>query len=406
MRVGIVGGGITGLALAHALACRGRDFVLFEKSGHWGGAIRTEFTNGRVAEFGPQRMRLTASVRRLVHDLGLGSQVVAAAPKAETFILSKEGIRPFSDLIPMLNRRPDPPESPETRLGAWLRHTCGDAAYRGLVGPVVAATFASDPDEMLRRPVLPLVEEMLAGLIARGSAPPAFTFRDGLSVLPGALAARYREFLRPGTAVGAIRRADDCLEIQAGEGPGEVVDRVVLTGSGPDMAPLLAEVAPAAAARLARLRYNTIRIVALDTEGCPPGFGYRTALDMPLRTQGVTWNASVFAGDGDTGREGICTAFLGGLTDTDVASWPDERVGRVAAREFEQVHGFGAEPLAVASASLPAWDTSWAAIEGGLELPENVTLASTCAERLAISSRIARAGTLARDLSARSDAES
>ena len=62
MRIGIVGGGITGLALTHALARRGIDSVLFERSTRPGGVIQTRVCDGDTFEVGPQRTRLTWTV--------------------------------------------------------------------------------------------------------------------------------------------------------------------------------------------------------------------------------------------------------------------------------------------------------------------------------------------------------
>jgi phytoene dehydrogenase-like protein len=49
----VVGGGIAGLAAAHALQEAGRDALLLEASSRFGGVILTEKTGGFVVEAGP-----------------------------------------------------------------------------------------------------------------------------------------------------------------------------------------------------------------------------------------------------------------------------------------------------------------------------------------------------------------
>jgi protoporphyrinogen/coproporphyrinogen III oxidase len=66
----IIGGGISGLALAHQLAERGRPFVLLEASARVGGVIRSGRVEGHLLEWGPQRGRLTREFAGLVDDLG------------------------------------------------------------------------------------------------------------------------------------------------------------------------------------------------------------------------------------------------------------------------------------------------------------------------------------------------
>ena len=54
MTVGIVGAGITGLALTQDLRERGVDTVAFEATAEPGGVIRSTTVDGRVVEHGPQ----------------------------------------------------------------------------------------------------------------------------------------------------------------------------------------------------------------------------------------------------------------------------------------------------------------------------------------------------------------
>src|SRR5690606_41488037 len=76
--IGIVGAGITGLALAHCLSALGVEYVVLEAGEAAGGVIRTVRADGRVLELGPQRMRMTAELERLVAELGLAEECIEA----------------------------------------------------------------------------------------------------------------------------------------------------------------------------------------------------------------------------------------------------------------------------------------------------------------------------------------
>ncbi|WP_419935716.1 protoporphyrinogen oxidase [Candidatus Palauibacter sp.] len=420
MRVGIIGGGITGLALTHALARLGVDSILFERSGEVGGVIRTTRHRGRVVELGPQRTRLVAPVRRLVEDLELGPEILEAKPGARLFIWARGGLRVVptrpggllaGDLLSPAGRARvalepftgglDPGES----VARYFRRKGGGEAYRRLFGPLISATFGSDPETMSAGRVLPMllgplgVRRSLLAAARRwkpGASHSACTFRAGMSTLPSAIAARHRERVRLSAPVEVLRRSGRGFEIgHGGARPdAEVVDEVVITAPAPDAARLLRTLSPEAADRLSRLRYNPIVVCPLDVEGAGEGFGFQVAFGERWRTRGVTWNASLF------GREGVCTAYLGGGLDPEVAGWDSARLESTAAAEYEAIHGAAAAPIRTARPRLPAYDDSWAALDG-LELPRGITLAAGYTGRLGISSRIAEAEAVALRIAAK-----
>ncbi|WP_419860135.1 protoporphyrinogen oxidase [Candidatus Palauibacter sp.] len=419
MRVGIIGGGITGLALTHALARRSVDSILFEGADDVGGVIRTARHDGRVVELGPQRTRLSPPVRRLVDELELRGEILEARPGARLFIWARGRLRVVptrprglltGDLLSPAGRTRAALEPftrgirPQESVARYFRRKLGREAYARLFGPLVSATFGSDPETMPAARILPMFlgplgvkRSLLAAAQRRepGAAPPAFTFREGMGTLPRAIARRHAERVRVSAPVEEIRRSGQRFEIgHGGARPdSEAVDHVVIATPAPVAAQLLRPVAPAAADRLAGLRYHRVAVVPLEVERAPEGFGFQVALGERWRTRGVTWNASLFR------REGLCTAYLGGGLDPDVAAWNSARVERTAAEEYEAIHGVAAAPLRTARPRLPAYDGSWTALDG-LDLPTGITLAAGYTGRLGISSRIAEAESVAERLAA------
>ncbi len=418
MRVGIVGGGITGLALTHALWRVGVESVLFERADVPGGVIRTRELDGHLLELGPQRTRWVRPVRRLVDELGLDSRVLRARPGARLFIWRDGRLRGVpttpagvlrADLLSVPGRLRllcEPLSGPlghDETVAAYFRRKVGDEAYRVLFGPLMSATFASDPECMPARHSLPMLLGPLGVrrslLIAtRRRRPtrdaPACTFVGGMRELPEALAARHGARVRRGTEVVSLERAGGAVEIRLSDGGCVAVDRVVLTTPAPVTGRLLSAIAPDAADRLAGLAYHEVATVQLAVPRTPEGFGFQVAFGEELRTRGVTWSASLF------GRSPVtAAAYLGGGRDPEIRGWRDERVAEVAAAEYRAVHGVGATVLAVSRASLPAYDDSWDRLEG-LTLPSDVRLAANYRARLGISGRIAEAEALALALAA------
>lgn len=415
--IAIVGAGVTGLALAHALAESATDCIVFEAADRPGGVIRTVHHGGHILEDGPQRTRLTPPLRALIASLSLESRLVLAPDDLPLRIYSRGRLRlaPFdragllrTDLLSaaqkfrlLLEPLASAANSDET-VAAFLARRFGRAAYERLLGPLFGGLYASDPADMLVRHALaPTLRDMgvrrsllfaFLGRRAGGGTAPAVSFGKGLGTLTDALAARAATKLHLGARVTELRDESDAIRI-AVHGLGDLrVDHVVLTTPADEAAGLLRAAAPHAAVRLASLRYNPLAVVHLRARRAPPaGLGYQVAFGEPLRTRGVTFNDSLF------GRSGIHTAFLGGARDPDIVGEGDASIGGIAAEELERVTGCDPEVLRVTRTRVPAWDRSWTALEG-LALPPRVHLCANYESRIGIPGRIAAAAAIARRL--------
>lgn len=421
--IGIVGAGITGLSLAHELARRDVPHVVFEASERPGGVIRSGRVAGRLLEWGPQRGRLTETLRVYVRELGLEEELITAPPDLPLYVYADGKLRraPFSawglvsgDLlswpaklrIPLeiFTRGPDP----EERVADFFVRKIGREAYERFVGPLYGGLYASDPANMevglslgyaLRE--FGIERSLLVSLLRRGdsiSPPPACSFTDGMQTLTDALFEANRDTIRLASPVRGVRPAGDgigrwSLELDEGEA---VVDRVVLSCPARAAARILQPVAPDAAERVASLRYNPLGVVHLHAETDLEGMGYQVSLDQDLATRGVTWNTCLFD------RDGVYTAYLGGAKSPEVVEKPDEELGRIAAEEFARVTGYGAGVLSVAREAMPAWDVTWRAIRR-LELPAGILVASNWESRPGIPGRLSQARRLARALAGRGE---
>jgi protoporphyrinogen/coproporphyrinogen III oxidase len=416
----IIGAGITGLALSGELMKRDVPHVVLESSDRPGGVIRSGRIAGTVVEWGPQRTRLTAGVRQLVDELGLHDELLLAPPDLPLLILARGRLRRVpltlrdlaaTDLFSvraklrlLLEPLAGAPR-PEESVAAYLSRRFGRAAYRDMMGPLFGGLYASDPEDMLcRHGLLPLLRQLgieraaLPALLRRqltgAGAIHACSFHDGMQTLTDALYQRAREHVRLDTPVREVR-------LTGGQGAVVVTDRdeiaarhVVLTTSAPVAASLLKATLPALSGSLAALHYNRFAIVHMHAQVDLPAMGYQVALGEPFTTRGVTFNQALF------GRAGIYTAFLGGARQPDVVTWGDDRIGALAASEFEGVVGAQAKILDVTRVEIPAWDRSWTAMDD-VKVPPTLLLSANYAARAGIPGRLAEAALLARRLGPR-----
>ncbi|HEX6939549.1 MAG TPA: protoporphyrinogen oxidase [Longimicrobiales bacterium] len=422
----IVGAGITGLVLAHELARGGREFLVLEAAPAPGGVIRTLEIEGRLFEAGPQRTRLVPPVAALVRELGLEDELVTAPAGLPLYVYRAGRLRPVpfsigaafsTDVVSWRGKLRILLEPftagarPDESVADFLTRKFGREAYEAMLGPLYGGLYASDPADMLMRWTLSRALEtfgiegsVLAALARRawaggrrggrgrgpGDGALACSFRSGMRALPEALYRTHCARIRLGAAARALRRgrAGYVVETDAGDIP---ADAVVLTVPADAAARLLGDIAPEAAARLARLTYNPLAVAYLDADVDTPAMGYQVAFGERLETRGVTFNAHMF------GRAGVYTAYLGGAKNPGLVELPDDRIGAIAAAEFERVTGRPARAVHVARTRMPAWDRSWEALDG-MALPAGVHVAANWESRAGIPGRIARARELARQL--------
>lgn len=422
--VGIVGAGITGLSLVHSLAERGVDSVALEASDEPGGVISTREVDGHILEVGPQRMRKTPGVAELAEAAGVADEFVEAREEQlYVYADGNLGRAPLSvsnffgtDLLswPGKLRMVAEPLTkqgrPEETAEELFVRKFGREAYEKFIGPLYGGIYGSDPAEMPAAFALEglLKREEQAGSllqafrqrVGKGHTPPPVTFEDGNQTLPNALFETYRdrvELEAPVTGIEPVGGGGESSEpagpyrLDTPEGSYEV-DHVVVTTPAGVAGDLLADLADSAD-ELGELRYNPLALVFLEADHDWVGKGYQVGYGEDLHTLGVSWNSRMF------GRDGVQTAFLGGMHEPEIVEKDDETLGDIASHEFEEVVGAPASVIAVErlDVGFPAWDQTWWALDD-LELPADVTLATNYTARMGIPSRVREARELAEKL--------
>ena len=413
MRVGIVGGGITGLALAHYLRDTPVEVVLLEASESVGGVIASERVDGRLLEFGPQRTRLTDEIESLVDDLDLRDDLIFADDDLPIYVYRDGRLREVPTSIPaflrtdllswrakfrLLGEPLSEPATVEESPAEIFSRKFGIDAYENLIGPLFGGIYGSDPARMSTKHALgglmklerregSLLKPALKRALSTDGAP-AFSFEEGLQTLPDALYRANRDAVRLDSPATSIREIDDGFQIDTPDGE-QAVDQVVVTTPA-DVAASLLTATSASATHLDDLAYNPLALVHLRADSDRKGLGYQIRSDEGFSTLGVSWNASAFD------RDGVYTAFLGGMKDPELVGETDERLGAIASEEFEKIMGVPAGVLSVRrlERGFPAYDDSWEALDR-IELPEGVHLATNYAARMGIPSRIRQASRLA-----------
>jgi protoporphyrinogen/coproporphyrinogen III oxidase len=374
----VVGGGISGLVCAYALAKAGIEAVVLEASHHAGGPIGSERRNGFLLELGPQSFSATAPLRALYAELGVTDQVLRAPARAPRYVLINGALKavpltPAAMLTSSFLSTPtkwriardafgstSAPDDDES-IAAFVRRKFGEDVLDRLAGPFVSGIYAGDPERLSLRSAFPQLHEaeksagsVIRGMLRAGQSrkgprerPTLQSFRDGNQILVRALAGKIGSKLRLGAeaigiGVGKSRAAK--FEVRTREAGNEqivIADHLVLATPADLAGALLRDVNPAFEPVLSGIEYAPVAVVSLgyrreDVAHSLDGFGFLVPRSSGLRTLGTVWNSSLFPGRAPAGHV-LLTSFVGGATDPAAAALPGDELAQLVHREIARV---------------------------------------------------------------------
>ncbi|MFB6272958.1 MAG: protoporphyrinogen oxidase, partial [Salinibacter sp.] len=242
--VGVIGGGVAGLAAAYQLQHEGASVHVFEASDRGGGVIRSDRVDGFLVEHGPNSIRAgSAALETIVEDLDLEGKRIWASDTADTRYVVRGGnptplprsMGSFltTDLFstraklrllaePFIGRAGVDEES----VAQFTRRRLGPEVLDYAVAPFVGGVFAGTPDKLSVRHAfarLAALEDEYGSLFlgglgralassdgeAREVPSGLFSFRNGLETLPEALAEALGDRLSLNAPVQALHRDGD-----------------------------------------------------------------------------------------------------------------------------------------------------------------------------------------------------
>jgi oxygen-dependent protoporphyrinogen oxidase len=400
-RVAIVGGGIAGLAVAHAVRAQSPDaeVVVLERGERVGGNIRSDLVDGYLCEAGPDGFLDNApATLDFVNSLGLAPRLVPSRDEARRRFIFRRGrlhdvpLSPGGFLASPLLSLPGklrvlaeplaarPPRYDESIRGFAERHI-GREAADVLVGSMVSGIFAGDAGQLSLRSAFPKMHEMEArygslfrAMLAKrrerrngnGMGAPAgrlTSFVGGMQDLTMAAAARLGSAVRTGVRVSQlnVRRGlagrsrprlvgARAFSLVCDTGLVEA-DALVLAGPAWDTANLLRECSPAAAELLAAVHTAPLAVVclgydeeALDADRGPlDGFGFLVPRGEGPRILGALWETSIYPGRAPGGKA-LVRVMIGGATDPGAVDLTDAELIATVRVDLERTMGLRVEP--------------------------------------------------------------
>jgi oxygen-dependent protoporphyrinogen oxidase len=444
--VAIVGGGIAGLSLAHALDRRGArsqgvTVTVLERSSRAGGNIRSEEVDGYLCEWGPNGfLDSVPETLELVRDLGLEAELLPSHDQAQNrYIFRKGRLHPLpggplaflkSRLLswpgklriamePFARRRPDGDET----IHAFASRRIGGEAAEVLIDPMVSGVFAGDSRALSLRACFPKMWQMetdhgglFRALLAkrRGRRGPVgaplgrlTSFRGGTEDLVRALVRARGDGLRTGVLVRSLAPSPGGYRLALEGGGALLADAVVLSGGAGESASLLHGVDPDLALGLREIPSAPLAVVCLGYEesGLPrplDGFGFLIPRGEGPRILGVLWDSSIYPGRAPSGHV-LLRAMIGGAHDPQAMALDDSALLERVRQDLRTTMGLQGSPTLVRvfrhPRGIPQYTVGHrerlARVEARLARYPGLYLAGSAYRGVAINSCVAEAGPLA-----------
>jgi oxygen-dependent protoporphyrinogen oxidase len=398
LEVLIIGGGISGLTVAHASGMRDKPekCELWECSDRMGGTIGTDHIDGYSVDWGPNgfldREPLTL---HLVDEIGLKHQLEPANLKSTKRFIVKDGRLhpvPFSPVKLLASGLLSPLEKARVFCEPFIPARRGDsdesvfdfaarrigrAAAETFVDPMVSGVYGGLARELSLPACFPVMREMenrygglVKAMIARkrerrrsettggsgakktgGPAGPGghlTSFKGGLDLLIQQLENQLRSIIKKNRRIRWIRRNDDAWEVS--DQTGIVVHSRNLIVACPTYAaaPLFRDVDPELSRAFESIPYAPIVVAATghrreDVRHPLDGFGFLIPRSQGMRTLGSIWTSSIFEGRAPEG----CVQFrsmLGGAGDPSILELSDDKLLRTLLGDLDPLVGIRKDP--------------------------------------------------------------
>lgn len=379
-RVAIVGGGISGLALAERLAARGMEPLVLERADRVGGKIGTRSREGFLLETGPNGFLDSApATLALAERLGLQPALEPATPAAKRrWVYLRGRLREVpgrpqdflrSDILPLgaklrlalepLARRA---RVDDESIAAFGRRHLGRRATRDLLAAMVLGIHAGDIERLSLPACFPRMaalekehRSLILGMVrrGRGGAPSGVltTTEGGLGRLVEGLAGHLGAAVRTRVRVDAIRRdgGEFRLAVEEGGRREELrADAVAVTAPAAEAGRLVAPFDDRVGELAAAILYAPMAVVHLawprERIAHPlDGFGFLAPPHEGRAILGALFVSSIFPWRAPPGQA-LFTVMVGGAVAPERALLEEEALVALAVSELSDIVGADGAP--------------------------------------------------------------
>ena len=382
----VLGAGLSGLSAAYALQAAGRSVLVLDRRTYAGGRIQSERIDGFLMEHGPASLAGPApAAENLIARLDLGNARVDKGNDVHHRYLVRDGrvrslpMNPLGLFLddffsfsarlrflaePLIARRDE-----DETISGFVRRRLGREFLDYLFDPLVGGLYSGDPEQLSVEALLPHLKrlERKYGSIVVGAGirlltgktrempghRALFSFRDGMAMLPRALARGLGAAILHGVRVRNIRPGvGDSFVVDAewaGERSAFRANAVVVALPAYGAAGVLDDIDAGAAAALAAIPHPPLAVVFLgyraeDVAHPLTGLGYLAPRAEGRPVLGTIFSSTLFPGRAPPGYVAL-TAFVGGARQPELARLPPDELNALVAHEAGELLGARGAPV-------------------------------------------------------------
>jgi len=388
-KVVIVGGGISGLAVAYLLLEKNKDLdiTVLESDNRAGGKIWTDKTDGFLCEKGANGF-LDNKPRTLELCKGLGIEPVRSNENSKKrFIYLNGRLNALPESAPSFIKSDllswggklrilleyNAPRGPEDETVAdFIIRRLGKEALERLIDPMCSGIYAGDPYKMSIKSCFARIKELeqeYGGLIkallairkqkklqqkasgdTKVSVAPGGTltsFYNGAQTITDALAEKLKDRLYLGVQVHGISREKGAYQIYTSKDTVEA-DIVVLASPAYATSEILKDLDSEISKILSDIPYPHVSVVCFgykkEKVGNPlNGFGFLVPHIEGRKILGCLWDTSIFPNRASEGYA-LLRTMVGGAKSPEMAMLEDEKIISMVFDELKPILSFKSEP--------------------------------------------------------------
>ncbi|HXG85241.1 MAG TPA: protoporphyrinogen oxidase [Pyrinomonadaceae bacterium] len=404
-KIGIIGGGISGLVAAFLLKNKGFDVRLFEKSGAVGGNVETVKIDGFLIEYAPNSLIKSPRLVDLIKALKLDREVLTANPNNKKRYVLRDGkLRALPMSIarmaagdyfsagaklrllkePFIKSKSPDGESVaeffERRLGREIVERAAD--------PFIAGIYAGNPENLSVKAAFPRLYELekeygslLVGSLrsktekADKNFPRSFSFVNGIQTLTDKLGESLGESVNTNCGIEQIEKTADGKWLVKSDSGENVFDAIVVSTPAEAAAGLIENLDADLSAKLKDVYYPPVALVYLgikkeNVNFNLDGFGFLIPSSERRKILGTLWNSAVFENRAPEGYH-LLTTFIGGSRNAEEFEKSDDELYETVYEELKSILNLSARPdfmhVKLWRKAIPQYNLSYETVEKGIE---------------------------------------
>lgn len=361
--IAVIGGGLSGLAIAVELQRWCEQCIVFESGIIPGGVIQSETIDGYLLEYGANSLLADKDIKEYVKNLGLEGEIVYPEvvsknrylyrngryhklPENPVSLLSSRYLTFNSKLAIIKEFFKKPALVVDETIGQFIERRFSKEITDYLLAPFISGIYAGDPYKILLSKSFPFLQKyeqeygsVMKGVIKNKSQArrESLYFKSGMQELTDTLAKKVKN-LRLETKVTNIQKTSNGFAIDTEKnGIKEVVncEAIVLASPADATSEVISSLKPDFSAALKKLTSPPIVKVFLgykkeDISFSLNGFG---GLNPPCEKQfsmGSLWNSSIYPFTAPEGQTLITTLIGGSIQQENTLLNDDEIINKVS----------------------------------------------------------------------------